>query len=1108
MKDEARKSDAMRSVTSGVEAWEETVAIPTYPAMPADKNPMFLEKRVYQGSSGRVYPLPFTDRVSTEIVDQEYRALHVENEHVYLMVLPEIGGRIQVGYDKQAEYDFFYRQDVIKPALVGLAGPWISGGVEFNWPQHHRPSTYMPCEWTIEEGEDGSKTIWLSEHEPMNRMKGMHGICLRPGSSVIELKVRLYNRTPYVQTFLWWANVAAKVHERYQSFFPPDVRYVGDHAKRATVTFPHVSGDYYGVRYGERGTDGVPKDEMPRQFVPDGTYPPDRLDWYANIPVPTSYMVLDTAFDFFGGYDHSVEAGFVHFADRRISPGKKQWTWGNHEFGYAWDRNLTESGGPYVELMAGVYTDNQPDFSYLAPHETKTFSQFWYPIRKIGPPHIANTDAALAVTWNERILRLGVCVTRAIPDAVVEVLENGEVVWSKVLALTPEQPLVEQIETPNGDAVEVRLLDSGRELLHYSPLIGDVVDAAAPKPAAEPALPADVPTNDELYLVGVHLEQYRHATRSPADYWHEAIRRDPGDSRCRHALGRWHLGRGEFEAAVEHLASAIGRQKERNPNPRDGEAHYDLGLALVFQGRLEPAYDAFAKAAWNYGCKGPASFAMARLACRQGEFDKALGLLNQALLCLGDANSVHHLKAALLRQSGRGDEVLAVLSAVLTIDPMDHGALYEASLADPAYLDAFNRSMRGDPQNYLDLAFDYIAADLDEDAIAILRMAPPHSMVSYVLADLGRETPLWTDVDYVFPCRLEEMCVLERAIARNGMDSTAQYLLGNLYYDRRRYGDAYKCWMRSAEIDPGNSIVWRNLGILFFNVTGEVDRAKEAYDHALAANPADARLLFERDQLLKRLGVSPEKRLDELAGRPDLILVRDDLALEVCSLYNATGQPEKSRDILESRRFAPWEGGEGIALSQHARTFRLLAAKVTGLERVRLLEHALTAPENLGEARHLLANASDLWVALGDAVSDIGDEEQARGLWRRAAEFRGDFQEMAVRSFSEMTYFRALALRRLGSNDDADTLLRDLLAYSQKLEVSPAKIDYFATSLPTLLLFGEDLLARQSITARFLSAQALWGLGDRDAARAMVGDVLSSDPNHAAAQDLCQEMSG
>ena len=185
--------------------------------------------------------------------------------------------------------------------------------------------------------------------------------------------MRLYNRTQFTQTFLWWANVATRVHEQYQSFFPTDVRFVADHAQRAITSFPLSNGSYYGVNYKERSESGVPADEAPRMFVPDGSYPPNDLSWYANIPVPTSYMAIGTEQDFFGGYDHRAEAGVVHVTSHHISPGKKQWTWENHDFGYAWNRSLTDNDGPYIELMAGVYTDNQPDFSYLAPWETKTF---------------------------------------------------------------------------------------------------------------------------------------------------------------------------------------------------------------------------------------------------------------------------------------------------------------------------------------------------------------------------------------------------------------------------------------------------------------------------------------------------------------------------------------------------------------------------------------------------------------------------------------------------------------------------------------------------------------------------------------------------------------
>lgn len=197
---------------------------------------------------------------------------------------------------------------------MGLAGPWLSGGVEFNWPQHHRPATFLPTDWVIEREDDGAVTVWCSDHEPMTRMKGMHGIRLRPGSSLVEARVRLHNRTDEPQTFLWWANAAAAVDDQYQSFFPTDVHHVTDHAKRAVTTFPHVEGRYYGVDY--------PAQVTPE--TPDG----DRLDWYRNVPVPTSYMVASTREAFFGGYDHGRAAGFVHWADPAISPGKKQWTLG------------------------------------------------------------------------------------------------------------------------------------------------------------------------------------------------------------------------------------------------------------------------------------------------------------------------------------------------------------------------------------------------------------------------------------------------------------------------------------------------------------------------------------------------------------------------------------------------------------------------------------------------------------------------------------------------------------------------------------------------------------------------------------------------------------
>ena len=232
-----------------VKAWREKVVIPTYEVGKPEKNPIFLEKRVYQGSSGVVYPYPVIESMSDEKVDKEYEAIFIENEYIKVMILPELGGRVQMAYDKIRERHFIYYNHVIKPALVGLAGPWISGGIEFNWPQHHRPSTYMPVDTTIEENADGSVTVWVNEMERMFHQKGMAGFTLRPGHAFLEIKGVLYNRTEVPQTFLWWANPAVAVNDYYQSVFPPDINAVFDHGKRAVSSFPIATGTYYKMDY-------------------------------------------------------------------------------------------------------------------------------------------------------------------------------------------------------------------------------------------------------------------------------------------------------------------------------------------------------------------------------------------------------------------------------------------------------------------------------------------------------------------------------------------------------------------------------------------------------------------------------------------------------------------------------------------------------------------------------------------------------------------------------------------------------------------------------------------------------------------------------------------
>jgi tetratricopeptide (TPR) repeat protein len=1087
------KTSKAKSGNLQVKVKREKIAIKTYGVGEPEKNPMFFERRVYQGSCGKVYPVPFIDKVFDKPGMKEYDAVTLENEYVRLVLLPELGGRIYIAQDKKnGNYDFFYRNDVIKPALVGLAGPWVSGGVEFNWPQHHRPATFMPTDVEIKKEWDGSVTVWMSDHDPLTRMRGTHGICLKPGSCLVELKARLYNRTPFTQTFLWWANVAARVHDKYESFFPPDVEYVADHAVRAMTTFPESTGIYYGVDYSKRRLQTPETSKLQNSETPKSS----NLCWYKNIPVPTSYMICATKFDFFGGYDHAAQGGFVHVADRHIAPGKKQWTWGNHPFGYAWDRELTDDSGPYIELMAGVYTDNQPDFSYLMPYETKAFSQYWWPYQKIGVPQNANTEAAVRFAKGS----IGVAVSRPMKGVTIRVMRGGKAVKEVKVDLSPEKPWIaeERVEVVGsrvprdrrqqahaGKAGDVLvLLDAeGNEVIRCS---AAAPSASKPRPlekikdrrpvATEPPAPKDIASADELFLTAEHLDQYRHPTRAPEAYLDELLQRDPGDCRAHILYGKRLFSRGLFKEAKDHFAAAVARLTFRHPNPYTGEAHYYLGLTLDFLGDDAAAYDAYAKAAWDAAWVLPAEARMAVLRARRG--DRSL---------------------------------VAAIAARLERDPLDHLACWISLcwVMGGGDRERFLKYTRNDAQTVLDVAYDLIDMGMRDDAKYLLELHLKSGwrassrtagagglMVKYVLEWLkgaqaynskkgcraDRESP-----DWFFPSRLWDYRVLRDLWDRGNRSRNVAYGLGNFLYDRKRHEEALAMWKAAVKADPSFPTAWRNLGVALWNVRRDAKGALAAYRKAMKANPKDARLVAEYDQLCEKCKTPVAKRLKFLEERAALVAVRDDATVQYVTCLNDVDRHEDALNVLASRRFHPWEGGEGKVLRQYTRAHLELGFKALGRaasskplyhDALRHAELALDTPQNLGEAYHLLQAKADVNYLRGMALRGLGREDEAKAAFTAAAEEAGDFQAMAVTEYSELSYYRGLALAALGRKKEAKALFRGMKAFAEKGLKAPFKIDYFATSLPLLLIFDDDLEAVKNERMKTIAALAEKGMAN------------------------------
>jgi len=1097
---------------STVKAWRETVSIPTYEVGKPEKNPIFLEKRVYQGSSGVVYPYPVIESIANEPTPHDWNVVYLENEYIKVMVMPELGGRIQMAYDKVRQRHFVYYNHVVKPALVGLTGPWISGGIEFNWPQHHRPSTYLPVDCTIEESEDGSVTVWCNEMERMFHQKGLVGFTLRPGCAYLEIQGRLSNRTPLPQTFLWWANPAVEVNDEYQSVFPPDVNAVFDHGKRAVSSFPIATGTYYKMDY-SAGVD---------------------ISNYRNIKVPTSYMAVNSKYDFEGGYENDTQAGMLHVASHHFSPGKKQWTWGNGDFGRAWDRNLTDeataSDGfpvgsirtgfrPYIELMAGVYTENQPDFTWLMPYEEKQFTQYFMPYRELGVVKQASRDFVMNMEEVGAQVRLQVLATSKQEVRIVVKADDGTVYYDEVQTLSPEAVFCQTIDVRGCKLGELTVC-VGKMTWHAEP------DDIRPIPdAAEAALPPlECKTVDQLYLTGLHLEQYRHATWSALDYYEEALRRDPLDVRCLNQTGLWYLRRGRFDKAEHYLRTAVRVWQKRNPNPYDGEPLFNLALALKYQGKTAEAYRWFWKSTWTKAWADAGYFEAACISAAEARWEDALDEVDRALISNSHNHKARALRATVLRQLGRRAEALEWIRASLAIDPFNYGCLFEEHLltdsASP--LERIARLMHGNVLNYHELALDYAQAGQWQTVIDVLALpdaqASPmtgfytgwaqYRLGDVVAANDAFERAEQADSTCCFPNRLEDVVVLDCAKVLNPDGALAPYLLGCLYYDKRQYDLAVENWELSARLNPQFPTVWRNLALARFNKQDRHDEAVEYMERAFHLDEDDERLLMELDQLYRRMQKPHAWRLAFLQRYPELIQRRDDLVLEEITLLNQTGRFGEAMQRLDAHRFHPWEGGEGKVPAQYQICRVELAKQALALQdydqAIQLLDQCLEYPHHLGEGKLYGAQENDFYYLLGLAYDGKGQTDKARQCWERATQ--GPQEPAAAMYYNDAKpdkiFYQGLALLKLGRTGEANGRFYKLVNYGKQHIFEHQTMDYFAVSLPDLLIWDDSLDQKNRIHCLYMLALGYYGLGDQEHAERYLAEVEALDVNHYGTQAL------
>ena len=843
---------------------EDAIVLPTYAPGGYDKTPLFYTGRVYQGAQGRVYPYPMQDVLHDEKMDETYKYLTLENDWLQMGLLPEHGGHLLNFTDKATGFEAFYRQHVIKPALIGMLGAWISGGVEWNFPHHHRATTAMPIDWRLEDRGDGSKTVWIGETELRRRLKWTIGLSLLPDRAVLKAENIFMNRQPWIESMIYWANVSVHCGDDYQILFPPSMHLGFDHHKNYWTSYP----------IGPRKEELELLPSQRSKYADDISGTMD-LSWWKNFTIESrSIFGMDPDNSFMAGYDHKKQCGTVHVSNRHITVGKKFFLWGNFPEAHVWDTVLTDSDGPYLELMVGCWSDNQPDYSWIAPYETRKVEQFWFPVKGIGGVKNVTIDGAVNV---DRIkpdeMLVGFHSTRVLKDCTITLFKGREAVFSeKNVAIDPNRPWCKTVKVDSAakdQQFTAAIADaSGKVFLSYTP-VPPQGDVKLPPKVENPKSPKEYTSAELAYEIGLRLDQFQNGLIDPEPYYKRALEIDPDYTKANVAMGVRLAKNGSFAEAKPYLEKAVARATQNHTRALDAAPEYYLALVERYLGNLKRAEDLFWRCTWRLTHKKESYVEIARIAALRGDWQEALARIDDALALGQDEAKLWTLKGIFLRKLSTNANVafasgsLGVSENLSVTRNLQNSRTpsSESNVHDPAKL-ALDRAIHCDPLEYwavverdgftaaeknrglkaqqlLECVSDYWGIGLYDEAIALCDAA---------LAKAAAEQPYETEgalplkdtiaacdsyknalfgyfkgaalakkgdmaaakgafaaanampTDYCFPNRLEEEEVLKMAVASAPELANTWYYLGCCEWNHDRKDAGLADWKRCVEL--------------------------------------------------------------------------------------------------------------------------------------------------------------------------------------------------------------------------------------------------------------------------------------------------------------------
>jgi tetratricopeptide (TPR) repeat protein len=969
---------------------EDTIILPSYAIKGENRNPVFHS----QYGVAHIYPYTMLDDIDNKKRDKTYHTLVMENQYLKVTVIPDLGGRVYSVYDKISKREVFYKNSVVRFAPLAIRGAFFSGGVEFSFPVAHAPTTCDKVNWNIRENQDGSASISIGGLEHISRLRWMITLTLFPDRCAMAQDVYLHNPGTIPGRYHYWTNASLDANDGTEFIYP--LHRARSYEYAGTASWPFARLDLITEEPGLPGMEGVPMWPAKRLQAPVN------FRWQKNMLAQVSIFGRKVEWDYFGAWQHTVNHGYAHVAKSSDVSGMKLWSWGNAPVGVVNQTSLTDDGAVYAETQCGAL-ETQLDFAFLEPGKTRSWREWWLPLRGLGGLTCASEFLGAKVSISPKELdktvtiNIAICPSMEIADAEISLSIPGDVLIKKITDLSPQTPWSDNVVVKASAFADKPLSLSvkdknGRVLL-------DIVQKRDPDKISDDDQ-SDFPesgTPEGYYLQGLIHENFDNREQAKETYQKSiSISDTHADTHIRYGLML--LRSAQFKETDAHFKRAV---ELGNP-----EGHYYRGQAALLLRNFDEAEEHFLKAINNKSLEMAACIGIGKVAINRKEYTKAVDFFSQAGKFEEESVAPQVLSAIAMRLAGNQKEAYTILTKVIARDPLHHLALHEIALGN--YLDSkdaelqLDRMLEDDPAYFYDLACFYLDAGLPEIALEVLNTAwvhYPKVMVAYLAAfichqiKMDTESSTWlknaksSSPEYGFPSRLEEILALEYAIQDDKNDFLAKYLLGNFYYAHERYDEGINLWLESIKSMPTNDVLLRNLGLAFWKRRNDEKVAIDFFEKAHNLNPQNQDLFIHLDDLYKSQDLKDKRKklLGEIKVNKD---VREDVHKRSISMLVDLGDFQEAIRLMETEKFIPLEMDQSFH-NTYVQSLMLRAndhlknGKIE--DAINDFQRMLKYPENLGVGAPTTRRQAHIYYQLGLAYEKTGQYRLAINAWKEAA---------------------------------------------------------------------------------------------------------------------------